>query len=95
MANKSIVVEVAYATPERMFLVACKLPENATIRDAFLHINLAHTIPELDIMACDVGIYSQPKTLSDTLNHNDRIEIYRPLEIDPKQARLKKAKKNK
>jgi putative ubiquitin-RnfH superfamily antitoxin RatB of RatAB toxin-antitoxin module len=39
-----------------------------------------------------VGVFSKPRELSATLREGDRVEIYRPLTIDPKEARVAKVR---
>ena len=42
---------------------------------------------------CCLGVFGRPATLDDIVQHNDRIEVYSPLRIDPKQARRIRAQK--
>ena len=52
-------------------------------------------LPEIDINAPKVGIFGKLTKLDATLNPGDRIEIYRPLIADPKEARKKRAAEGK
>ena len=47
--------------------------------------------PETQTMA--IGIYAQPVELETLLKSGDRIEIYRPLTLDPKEKRRQRAKR--
>lgn len=88
-------VEVAYATPERQEIRRATLEDGATAYDAVLASGITQAFPEIDPEAMDLGIYGKviklPKTHA--LREGDRVEIYRPLKIDPKQARLNRARK--
>lgn len=90
-------VEVAYALPDRQYLVALELPSPVTAGEAIRRSGLLEMIPGLDIESMEIGIFSRPAKLDAPLAQGDRVEIYRPLEVDPKEARRLRAaaKKNK
>jgi putative ubiquitin-RnfH superfamily antitoxin RatB of RatAB toxin-antitoxin module len=93
MAEALIDVEVAYATPEQQMIVALKIPEGATAGDAINASGLLNRFPEIggiDIMS---GIFGSVCRLDQRLKQADRVEIYRPLIHDPKEARRKRAAK--
>jgi putative ubiquitin-RnfH superfamily antitoxin RatB of RatAB toxin-antitoxin module len=80
-------VSVVYALPQvqRVFSLQCN--PGATIASVIALSGILQHYPEIDLGTVQVGIFSQIKALSDTVAEGDRIEIYRPLLIDPKQAR--------
>lgn len=82
-----IVVEVVYALPERQQVVTLTLPATATVEQALQASGLLQICPELDLATIKVGVFSQICSLQKVLQHDDRLEIYRPLAQDPKQAR--------
>lgn len=86
-------VEVAYAALETYQVISVTLPDGATVQEAIDASGILQRYPEIDLSKQKVGIYSQPCQLTDGIKANDRIEIYRPLTIDPKEARRAKAKK--
>lgn len=97
--EKLIKVEVAYATPERQLIVALDVPEGTTALDAVRQSNIAAEFSEIDIAKDPMGIFSKPldgkgrpKPDEYEMSAGDRVEIYRPLLIDPKAARLDRAK---
>lgn len=92
--NKLITVEVAYATPEKQKIIQLQVPVNSTIEKAIECSGILEIFPEIDLRLQKVGIFSKTKKLSDRVQPNDRIEIYRPLTIDPKEARRRRVKKN-
>ncbi|MGL4767811.1 MAG: RnfH family protein [Formosimonas sp.] len=63
------------------------LPAASTIGQAFGRSALFTTHPNLQLSTLQFGIYSIRKTLQDVLHEHDRIEVYRPLVIDPKDRR--------
>lgn len=92
MANK-ISVEVAYAAVHSYKVITVSVAETATVQEAIFASGILSEYPEIDLNKQKIGIFSKPCQLSDGLKANDRIEIYRPLTIDPKEARRAKAKK--
>lgn len=88
-----MIVEVAYATAGEQALVAVEVPRGATLRDAILASGILARFPEIDLDSSRVGIFSKPAALEGVVHEHDRVEIYRPLEIDPRQARRQRAKK--
>lgn len=84
-------IEVAYATPEQQVIVALELPENSTVETAINAADLLTRFPEIELSA--VGIFGKVCELHQRLKTGDRVEIYRPLHNDPKEARRQRAKK--
>lgn len=88
--NSKITVEVAYATPAVQRIIALEVECGCTIEQAIDQSKILEIFPEIDLSTQKVGIFSQQKLLTDTLQQNDRVEIYRSLIIDPKDARRKR-----
>jgi putative ubiquitin-RnfH superfamily antitoxin RatB of RatAB toxin-antitoxin module len=93
-------VEVAYALPDRQFLIALTVTSGTTAVQAIEKSYLRQKFPELDISK--VGIFSQvlgSKGLADAdvyeLQLGDRVEIYRPLTLDPKEIRRRRVEEAK
>jgi hypothetical protein len=85
-------VEVAYAAaPERQRLIALELPAGATVGEAIRASGLLAEFPGLALPALEVGIYGKRVPLSERLRGGERVEIYRRLLADPKQARRARA----
>jgi len=93
MADKLIDVEVAYAKPEQQEIVALKMPEGTTAEQAILASGLLNSFPEIDGADLKVGIFGSVCKLDRPLRQDDRVEIYRPLIHDPKEARRQRAAK--
>lgn len=89
----TIRVEVVYALPEGEDCVALEMPSGATIREALIRSGMAERHPEIDLARQAVGIYGRLLGVEAVLADRDRIEIYRPLAMDPKAARRLRAAK--
>jgi putative ubiquitin-RnfH superfamily antitoxin RatB of RatAB toxin-antitoxin module len=93
--DPQITVEVAYARPSEQFLERLTVPENCTIESAIGHSGLLERCPEIDLSVNKVGVFGKTAALSAELRDGDRVEIYRPLIADPKEARKKRAAEGK
>jgi hypothetical protein len=63
------------------------LPEGAPLRQALAASGLAQAFPGLDLEAAAVGVWGRKASLDQPLRERDRVEVYRPLLVDPKVAR--------
>jgi len=95
-------VEVVYATPQRQLLVPLRVPAGTTAYQAAVQSNIVDEFPEITLSTIAMGIFSKPldgkgrpTPQEYQLRPRDRVELYRPLIIDPKQARLARAEKAK
>jgi hypothetical protein len=86
-------IEVGYATPDRQFLITVELPAPATAAAAVHASGITQQCPELDGASLNVGIFGRMVSLTQPLKDGDRVEIYRPLYHDPKEARRQRAAK--
>ncbi len=92
--TRMIAVEVAYATPERQVLQKLTLAEGSTVQDAIERSDMGAAFPELVIDPDMVGIFGRKVPINRVLRDGDRVEIYRPLIADPKEARRRRALKD-
>jgi len=88
---KLIDVVLAYAGPTQAFVFELRVPEGSTVGAALQACGALSSIPELAGQALDVGIFGRPCGVQEIVHPGDRIEIYRPLTIDPKLARRRRA----
>lgn len=91
--SKKIQIEVAYARPDRQKIISLEVDEECTVELAIKSSGILNVFPEIDLSQQAVGIFGERKKLSDRVSEGDRIEIYRALLIDPKEARRKRAQK--
>jgi putative ubiquitin-RnfH superfamily antitoxin RatB of RatAB toxin-antitoxin module len=100
--NPTIAVEVAYALPERQRIIKLQVRPGCTALEAVRQSGIVREFPGLDIETADMGIFAKNldgKQLAlpaeYVLKARDRVEIYRPLQADPKAARQQRAAKAK
>jgi len=86
-------IEVAYAKPEAQLIVALTLPEETTLEAAVKASGLLERFPEIALSELNVGVFGVVCKPDQAINEGDRIEIYRPLRRDPKEARRQRALK--
>ena len=84
-------VEVAYAKPDEQVIIPLQVSEGTTVNEAIELSQVLLRFPEIDLVKTKVGIFSQVCKLDAVLKQNDRVEIYRPLLLDPMQARRQRA----
>jgi len=80
-------VEVVYATPDSQVLLPVVLPATSTVADALLASGLPKQFSQVDFDHLQAGIWGHAVTRDHVLLDGDRVEIYRSLELDPKEAR--------
>jgi len=83
-------VTVAYAIPERQVEIPVTVENNCTLIRAIKASGLLEQFPEIELTQLKVGIWGQHALLDASLSAGDRIEVYRPLQVDPKVARRRK-----
>jgi hypothetical protein len=84
-------VDVVYARPQAADSVSLSLPPGATLRDAVVASGLLASDLNLEKQA--FGIFGKRAALDHPLAEGDRVEIYRALAMDPKEARKQRARK--
>lgn len=90
-----MIIEVAYALPEKQSLITLELEEGVTIKEAIEASGILEEYKQIDLSKDRVGIFSKFATLDTVLREKDRVEIYRPLIADPKKVRQERAAKSK
>ena len=89
MANIS--VELVFALPDRQVLRPITLEEGSTVADVISKGNLEKDFPGLEFDNTQAGVWGQPVGRDHVVRDGDRVELYRPLEMDPREARRLKA----
>lgn len=84
-------VEVVYALPAATDAVSVELPAGATVRDALVASGVLKRHPEIALEEQAFGIFGKRAQLEARLSPGDRVEVYRALAIDPKEARRRRA----
>ena len=89
-AASTIRVEVAYADERVQLLRVAHVPARATVRQAIDASKILEAVPRTFALA-QVGIFSRIVSMDDEVGEGDRVELYRPLKLDPKEARRRRA----
>ena len=95
MTDQQISIEVAYALPDQQALLEVVIEQGTTVEQAIKASGITKRFPQIDLSKDKVGIWNRTCKLSDEPKSGDRIEVYRPLIADPKEARRRRAEKAK
>jgi putative ubiquitin-RnfH superfamily antitoxin RatB of RatAB toxin-antitoxin module len=91
MADR-ITVEVVCATAERQLLRQVSLPVGSQVITAIEQSGILQEMPGVAFDPSRIGIFSRRVATGEILQDGDRVEIYRPLTLDPKDARRRRAR---
>ncbi|MEE3003741.1 MAG: RnfH family protein [Pseudomonadota bacterium] len=92
----NIIFEVCYARSDRdIFHIAIKTRHSMTVIEALNYIDFFSCYPEIGLDKLSCGIFSKKVTLHYVIQNEDRLEIYRPLNISPIAARRLRATSSK
>lgn len=80
-------VEIVFALPTRQVLKTVNVQDGATVADVIAASGLARQFPDYDLDALQAGVWGKPVDRSCQVKESDRVEIFRPLEMDPREAR--------
>ena len=89
--TSTIHVEVVFASPDRQALVPIAMPGGATVAEAIEMSAIAASFPECNLDKCPTGVWGKPVQRDHVLSDGDRVELYRPLRMDPREARRRLA----
>lgn len=93
--GNTINVEVVFALADRQELVTVAIASGATASEAIDKSGIARKFPDQELSACRLGIWGRLVESGHVLQDGDRIEMYRPLIIDPREARRRLAAEGK
>lgn len=94
IARTPINVELAYARPDEQILMDLSMDDGNTVEAAIRQSGILERFQEIDLECNNVGIFGKQCGLDRVLRDGDRIEIYRPLLVDPKTARRRRAERS-
>ena len=89
--RKAIRVEVVFALPALQILQTVSLCDGATVADAIEAAGLVTRFPQESIDALATGIWGRVVPREHRVQDGDRVEVYRPLELDPRDMRRRLA----
>jgi putative ubiquitin-RnfH superfamily antitoxin RatB of RatAB toxin-antitoxin module len=84
-------VEVVLATPERQVLLALRVANGATVAEVIDASGIASHFPGLSLHGMQAGIWGKAVSRESKVREGDRVELYRPLPTDPREARRRRA----
>ena len=90
--SETIHIEVAYALPDKQRIVKLDVPSGTTALQAVSMSRLDEVFEDL-VVGPDIklGVWGKAVTGDRVLTMGERVEIYRPLLIDPKEVRKARA----
>ena len=95
MAAEMLGIEVCYAAPPPAapLCIALQVAPGSTLAQAIDASGIEQQMLPQSLRECKVGIWGKLKPLDTVLRARDRVELYRPLVADPKEARRHRAGK--
>lgn len=86
-------IEVAYALPYQQKVLKQRVPVGTNARSAVLACGIDGFFPEIDLAESPLGIFGHLLAHPEQylLRAGERVEIYRPLSLDPKEIRKRRA----
>jgi len=91
MASADPFVEVVYALRDHQRVVRVPWHDGLTAREAVAASGLSREFPELAGQPLTLGVYGRRVTVDEPVRDGDRVELYRPLKSDPREARRRAA----
>lgn len=83
-------VGVCYAEVDRQLWMRLEVPDNSTLADAIQLSGLLKLYPEINLDSQKVGIFGKIASLDTPVKDGDRVEIYRPITVDPQTVQRRR-----
>jgi putative ubiquitin-RnfH superfamily antitoxin RatB of RatAB toxin-antitoxin module len=83
-------IGVAYAEPEQQVWLKLEVPPGSTLLEALNRSGILSRFPQVDLKRQKVGIFGKFAKLDTPLRNGDRVEIYRPITVDPTKVKRRK-----
>jgi putative ubiquitin-RnfH superfamily antitoxin RatB of RatAB toxin-antitoxin module len=87
----TLAVEVVLATPRKQVLLTVHIDAGATVAEVIAASGIEARFPDLAVAKMPVGVWGKQVPGNTVVKTGDRVELYRPLEIDPREARRQRA----
>ena len=91
MTEETVAIEVVFAVPEKQEVIQIEVPSGTLIRDAVSLSCIELLFPNDDLSRFSVGVWSEVKPQAYAVQSGDRVEIYRSLINNAKDARRRRA----
>ena len=89
--NDEIIIEVAYGAARSQTILRLHVTSGTTVGEAINQSGILKQFPEINLGLNKVGIFGKLASKDTVLSNRDRVEIYRALFADPKEARRRRA----
>lgn len=90
-----LAIELVFAeSPRRLHRTSLSLPSGATVADALRRSGWRERLGPDVIDGLRLGVWGRPCEPQAVLRDRDRIELYRPLQVDPKEARRQRYRRD-
>ena len=89
--SNDITIELAYAAARSQTILRLRVKSGTTVGEAIKRSGMLEQFPEIDLGLNKVGIFGKLARIDTLLRDRDRVEIYRALIADPKEARRARA----
>ena len=83
-------IGVAYTGPDQQIWLSFAVPEGSTVQAAIERSGILARCPQVDLKKNKIGIFGKIAKLTAPLSDGDRVEIYRPITVDPKTVPQRK-----
>ena len=91
MTEETVAIEVVFTVPEKQEVMRLEVPSGTLIRDAVRLSCIESLFPNYDLSTLSVGVWSEVKPQAYVVQSGDRVEIYRSLINNAKDARRRRA----
>jgi len=86
-------VEVIFAGEDGVLRKALQIEPGATVAEALRVSGIAADLDVNEIDPARIGVFGRVVSVTTPLRDGDRVEVYRPLKVDTKEARRRRARK--
>jgi putative ubiquitin-RnfH superfamily antitoxin RatB of RatAB toxin-antitoxin module len=93
MGESLLLIEVAYARVDEQVILELQIPNGSDVEQAIITSGILKQYPEINLDQNEVGIFGKVCNKKQHIESGDRVEIYRQLICDPKEARKIRAAK--
>lgn len=90
-AERAFDIEVAFADEKHQLIIALPVVPGTTVYEAIQQSKILTQLPPLTNGQLQYGIFSRIVSIHEPVKPGDRVEIYTPLKLDPKEQRVRRA----
>ena len=91
MTEETVAIEIVFAVQEKQEVMRLEVPSGTLIRDAVRLSCIESLFPNYDLSMFSVGVWNEGKSEAYEVQSGDRVEVYRSLINNAKEARRRRA----